>query len=160
MALRRIVGGDDPILRKKSRDVTVFDRRLHQLLDDMAETMQRACGVGLAAVQVGVLRRVIVIDMGEGVIELVNPVIIDRSEETEGLYEGCLSFPGESGFVERPKSVTVQAQDRHGNLFVKTGEGLLARAFCHEIDHIHGILYKDLATEIVLDEQEEDVWEA
>ena len=145
MALRIIVTGEDPILRKKSREVTVFDERLHQLLDDMYQTMEEASGVGLAAVQVGVLRRVVVVDVGEGKIELINPVIVDRSEEKICMTEGCLSFPDESGLVERPKSVTVQALDRRGDLFTITGEDLLARALCHEVDHLDGIVYKDHA---------------
>lgn len=155
MALRKIITGEDPMLRKKSRPVAVFDKRLHILLDDMAESMQQANGVGLAAVQVGILRRVVTIDVGEGVIELINPVITKRSKETITISEGCLSFPGEGGTVERPQRVTVEAQDRHGNFISITGEDLLARAICHETDHLDGIIFKDLASEIYDDEDED-----
>ena len=144
MAIRNILKNGDDILRKKSREVTVFDNRLYQLLDDLADTMREANGVGLAAVQVGILRRVAVVDIGEGLIELINPVITERSEETISKDEGCLSFPGEYDIVERPKRVTVQTQDRHGHLVAITGEDVLARAFCHEIDHMDGIVFKDL----------------
>lgn len=143
MALRNIVKDGDPILRKKSREVTVFDKRLHSLLQDMAETLHMADGVGLAAVQVGMLRRVVVIDVGQGIIELVNPVILEASEEKVLDHEGCLSFPQQYGMVERPKRVKVQAQNRSGDLFTMEGEDLLARAFCHEIDHLDGIVFKD-----------------
>ena len=143
MALRNIIRDGDEILRKKSREVTVFDSRLHQLLDDMAETMNHATGVGLAAVQVGILRRVTVIDIGEGLIELVNPVIVDSSDTIIRGAEGCLSYPEERGLVDRPKKVTIQAMDRNGDLFTMVGEDLLARAICHELDHLDGIVYKD-----------------
>lgn len=152
MAIRNILDDRDGILRKKSREVTVFDSRLHQLLDDMAETLKEANGVGLAAVQVGVLRRAFIADVGEGVVEYINPKIVERSEETLDESEGCLSFPGRYGMVERPKSVTVEAQDRHGNFFKKTGEGLLARAMCHETDHLDGVLFLDLASEMFDDD--------
>ena len=142
MAIRNIVKDGDEILTKKCRPVTKFDRKLHVLLDDMAETMHRANGVGLAAPQVGMLRRVVVIDIGEGVIELVNPQIIAYSGEQEGL-EGCLSFPGEWGIAKRPNYVKVRAQDRHGEEFEIEGRELLARAFCHEIDHLNGVVFKD-----------------
>lgn len=142
MAIRNIVKHGDDILRKVCRTQMTFDDRLATVLDDMAETMYAADGVGLAAPQIGMLRRYCVIDVGEGIIELVNPVI----ENTEGEQidqEGCLSFPGEYGTVRRPQKVTVRAQDRHGKTFTITGEGLLARALCHEIDHLDGIVYKD-----------------
>lgn len=145
LATRKILMGSDEMLRKKSREVTVFDKRLHQLLDDMTETLREANGVGLAAPQVGVLRRVFIADTGEKIVDFINPKIIRQSSETLKEHEGCLSFPGEWGFVERPRSVTVQAQDRNGNLFTMTGEGLLARAMCHETDHLDGVLYIDLA---------------
>lgn len=149
MAIRNIRKFGDPILRKTSRDVTVFDGRLHQLLDDMAETMYAANGAGLAAVQVGILRRAVVVDVGEGIIELVNPKIVEAAEETIHSSEGCLSFPGQWGLVERPQKVTVEAQDRHGNPITVTGEDMLARALCHETDHTNGIVYLDLATEML-----------
>ena len=142
MALRKIVTGEDPLLRKTSKPVEVFDEKLWTLLDDMAETMYRNEGVGLAAVQVGILRRVVVIDVGDGKIELINPIIIKTRGRQED-SEGCLSFPNEYGLVERPNFVTVKAQDRNGVDQEYSGSGLLARAFCHEIDHLDGIIFKD-----------------
>lgn len=142
MAIRNIVKDGDEILRKTCRTQMNFDERLAEILDDMIETMYSADGVGLAAPQVGILRRYCVIDIGEGVIELVNPII----EETEGEQieqEGCLSYPGEYGDTRRPQKVTVRAQDRTGKSFTITGEGLLARALCHEIDHLDGVIFKD-----------------
>ena len=144
MAIRNIVKDGDPILKKKCRPVEKFDQKLAILLDDMAETMHQANGVGLAAPQVGMLRRVVVIDVGEGVIELVNPKIVAYSGEQEGV-EGCLSFPGEWGLAKRPNYVKVRAQDRNGDEFEIDGEQLLARAFCHEIDHLNGVVFKDVA---------------
>ncbi len=142
MAIRNIVKEGDPVLRKTSRSVLNFDDKLAVLIDDMIETMNHANGCGLAAPQVGILRRICVVDVGEGPIELVNPVIIhEDGKQIES--EGCLSIPGESGLTKRPMKVTVKAQDRKGNTFEVSGEGLLARAFCHEIDHLNGILYKD-----------------
>lgn len=142
MAIRNIVKEGDPVLRKVSRSVLAFDEKLADLLDDMAETMHKADGVGLAGPQVGMLKRVCVVDVGDGVIELVNPVIIE-AEGNEEASEGCLSSPGDFGIVARPTKVTVRAQDRNGKSFTVTGEGLKARAFCHEIDHLNGILFKD-----------------
>ncbi len=142
MATRNIVKDGDPILHKVCRSVLNFDERLAQTLDDMAETMYEADGCGLAASQVGILRRYCIVDVGDGLIELVNPVIISQSGSQKG-EEGCLSFPGEYAVVERPMNVTVRAQDRFGKTFTVTGEGLKARAFCHEIDHLDGIVYKD-----------------
>ena len=144
MALRNIIREGDPVLRKVSRPVEIFDERIWTLLDDMAETLYRAEGVGLAAPQVGVLRRVVVVDVGQGLIELINPVIIKKSGRQQEV-EGCLSCPGQSGITRRPMRVTVEAQNRHGKTFTISGEGLLARAFCHEIDHLDGILFKDHA---------------
>ena len=134
MATRNIVKEGDPILHKVCRSVLNFDERLAQTLDDMAETMYEADGCGLAASQVGILRRYCIVDVGDGLIELINPVIIESSGSQTG-EEGCLSFPGEYASVERPMNVTVRAQDRFGNTFTVSGEGLKARAFCHEIDH-------------------------
>lgn len=148
MALREIVVGENEILRKKCRVVTDFDDRLRQLLDDMKDTMYHADGVGLAAPQVGILKRVVVIDVGEGLIELVNPEIISQKGKQKG-SEGCLSFPGEYGMVIRPNKVTVKAQDRNGKEFVLEGKELLARALCHEIDHLNGVVFKDLVTEML-----------
>ena len=144
MAIRTIRKVPDEILTKKCREVTEFDERLHTLLDDMYDTMKQENGVGLAGPQVGVLRRVVVIDTGEGKIELINPKIVARSKETEVTDEGCLSLPGAVGSVERPKSVTVAAQDRNGKPFQMAGQDLLARAFCHELDHLEGIMYTSL----------------
>lgn len=152
MAIRTIVVDDDSILRKKCREVTEYNKRLHDLLDDLAETMHKADGVGLAAPQVGVLRRAVVIDVGEGVIELVNPEIIKKSGSQNGA-EGCLSYPNEFGMVERPMQVTVKAFDRDGKEFKLIGKELLARAICHEVDHLDGVVFKDLATEMIEDEE-------
>ena len=145
MALRILLDRDDPALRKKSREVVAFDERLHQLLDDMHETMTASEGVGLAAVQIGILRRVVVIDI-DGRLELINPVMTQTSEETLTASEGCLSFLGERGMVPRPQEVTVDAFDRHGKPFTLTGEGMLARALCHELDHLDGVTFHDKAT--------------
>ena len=140
MALRNIVKLGDPILYKKSRVVEKFDDRLAMLIDDMKETMYDGNGVGLAAVQVGILKRVVVIDVGEGPMELVNPEItLKEGEQRE--QEGCLSLPGKWGTTVRPMKVQVKAQDRNGKWQVFTGEGLKARAFCHELDHLDGILF-------------------
>lgn len=144
MAIRNIVKHTDPVLRKTSRSVLEFNERLHTLLDDMKDTMYDADGVGLAAPQVGILRRVCVIDIGDGVIELVNPVIIEKSG-VQNEQEGCLSLPGNYKTTCRPMKVTVRAQDRNGNSFTVTGEDLLARALCHEIDHLDGVLFIDRA---------------
>lgn len=143
MALRNIVKYGDPVLRKKSRVVDKFDKKLSTLIDDMLQTMYNADGVGLAAVQVGVLKRVVVIDIGEGPIELVNPEIIDASEEVQITPEGCLSLPGQTGTTSRPMTVKVKAQDRNGKWYIYKGTELKAKAFCHEIDHLDGILYID-----------------
>lgn len=132
----------DEVLRKKARPVERIDDRILTLLDDMAETMYNAEGVGLAAPQVGILRRVVVIDVGEGVIELINPEIIEQEGEQVG-PEGCLSIPGLSGMVKRPARVVVSALNRHGERIEIEGTDLLARALCHEIDHLDGILYVD-----------------
>lgn len=143
MALRNIVKHGDPILRKKSRIVEKFDKKLSDLIDDMIQTMRNADGVGLAAVQVGMLKRVVIVDIGEGLIELVNPEIIEESEEKQVTEEGCLSLPGQSGTTSRPMTVKVKAQDRNGKWYIQKGTGLKAKAFCHEIDHLDGILYID-----------------
>ena len=140
MALRNIVKIGDPILNKKSRPVEKFDDRLHTLLDDMKQTMYSANGVGLAAVQVGVLRRIVVIDCGDGYIELINPEITECSgQQLE--EEGCLSLPGESGITLRPETVKLKAQDRNGKWHVYKADGLKARCFCHETDHLDGIVF-------------------
>ncbi|MBQ9703978.1 MAG: peptide deformylase [Clostridia bacterium] len=132
----------EDFLRKKSREVTEITPRIITLLDDMIETMRAANGCGLAAVQVGVLRRIVVIETPEGLFELINPVIIKKSGCQESA-EGCLSVPGEWGLTKRPNKVTVEATDRNGERYQLTGEGLLAKAICHEVDHLDGILYTD-----------------
>lgn len=147
MAIRNIVKDGDPVLRKKCREVTVFDEKLWELLDDMAETLYKADGVGLAAPQVGILKRVVIVDIGEGLIELINPKIVAKSG-VQKENEGCLSCPGLYGVTTRPKCVTVNAVDRYGKPFSVNGSDLLARAFCHELDHLDGILFKDHAEDL------------
>ena len=142
MAIREIVTKGSPILRKVCRTQLNLDDRLAMILDDMAETMYKAEGVGLAAVQVGILKRVVLVDVGDGLIELINPEIIEVDGEQFGA-EGCLSLPGKSGYTIRPMTVKVKAQNRNGNWCVYKGTELKARAFCHEIDHLDGTLYID-----------------
>ena len=142
MAIREIREKGDEILYKKCKAVVKFDEKLHILLDDMYETMQSRDGVGLAAPQVGILKRAVVIDIGDGKIELINPEIVEESGKQTG-SEGCLSVPGVFGEVTRPNIVTVKAQDRDGKWFKITGKELLARAFCHEIEHLDGKLFLD-----------------
>ena len=149
MAIRNILRDSDGRLRKKSRPVERFDERLLELLGDMADTMHKADGVGLAAPQVGILRRAVVIDIGEGVIEMVNPEIVWKSGELVDDAEGCLSSPGEYGMVKRPQKVKAVYCDRSGVRRELEGEGLLARAICHELDHLDGVLFKDLASEML-----------
>lgn len=142
MALRRILTQADPALHKKCRPVERFDSRLWRLLDDMKETLLDSGGVGLAAPQVGILRRAVVVDSGDEVLELVNPEILSQSGEQEGA-EGCLSVPGKYGIVKRPNFVSVRAQDRNGNWFEAEGEELIARCFCHELEHLDGHLFTE-----------------
>lgn len=144
MALRKIVKEKEELLHKPSRPIEKFDLRLHILLDDMADTMYESDGVGLAAVQVGALRRCFVVDIGEGLTEFVNPEILSREGEQDGL-EGCLSSPGEFGLVVRPMKVTVKAQDREGEWFTMEAEDFMARAICHEYDHLDGHTFKERA---------------
>lgn len=140
MALRKVVEVGDPILNKKCRPIEKFDDRLASLIDDMYETMYASNGVGLAAPQVGMLKRVVVIDVGDGPMELVNPeIVMTEGEQRES--EGCLSVPGKYGVCIRPAKVQVKAQDRSGKWQVFTGDGLKARCFCHELDHLDGILF-------------------
>ena len=146
MAIRNIIKEGDPVLNKKSRIVEKIDERILTLLDDMKETMYDAYGVGLAAPQVGILKRVVVIDVGDGVLELINPEIVCSTGEQYEV-EGCLSLPGVSGVTERPMNVQVRALDREGYEVLVTGTGLLARALCHEIDHLDGILFRQRVTE-------------
>jgi len=170
MAIRNILHDDDPLLLKKSRPVTEFNERLHTLLDDMRETLLQANGVGLAAPQVGVLRRVVlVVDTNrknengeelppeEAMIELINPEIVAASGEQVG-PEGCLSIPGVYGIVKRPDLVKVRAFDRYGKPFEAWGTGLTARAFCHEIDHLNGVLFTSLAEKILTPEELEKMY--
>ena len=152
MALRTIVKEGDSVLSKRCRPVVSFDDRLHTLLDDMAETLLDSGGIGLAAPQVGVLRRVVVIDLDEdGILELINPEIIEQSGEQDG-PEGCLSVPGRWGMVKRPNVVKLRAQDRDGEWFEVEGEELIARCFCHELDHLDGIIYTEKMDRDVTDE--------
>ncbi len=156
MAIRKIVKlGEDDILRKHCRKVDKFDKRLGVLLDDMAETLYDADGAGLAAPQVGILKRVVVIDVGEGLIELVNPEILS-SEGEQMCIEGCLSVPGRRGRVLRPEKVRVHAQDRKGRHIELEGEGFLANAICHELDHLDGIIYVDKMIEDVTDKYQDE----
>ena len=156
MAKRKIVAlGEDDVLRKHARRVDKFDKRLRTLLDDMADTMYKADGVGLAAPQVGILKRVVVIDVGDGLIELVNPEIISAEGKAEG-PEGCLSVPGRRGMVERPERVTVAAQNRDGKPIQIEATELLAVCLCHEIDHLDGVLYVDKMTEEITDQDDSE----
>lgn len=144
MALRQIRKEGDSVLRKKCRPVEKIDDKILTLLDDMAETMEEADGVGLAAPQVGILKRIAIIDVGDGIIELINPVILETEGNQTG-DEGCLSIPGKYKEVCRPNYVKVKALNRHGEEFVIEGMELLARALCHEIDHLDGVLFLDRA---------------
>ena len=159
MGLRKILTDKDPALHKVCRPVEKFDGRLHKLLDDMKETLIDANGVGLAAPQVGILRRVVLVDTGDEVLELINPSLLETSGEQVGA-EGCLSVPGKYGIVKRPNYAKVRAQDRNGNWFEAEGEELIARCFCHELDHLDGILYTEVMerflTEEELEAQEEE----
>lgn len=148
MAIRNIRKLGDDILRKKSRRVEKIDDKIVELLDDMAETMYKSDGVGLAAPQVGILKRIVVIDVGDGLLELINPEITDFSGNVKDV-EGCLSVPGKYGYVVRPQKVTVTALDRFGDKKVINGEGMLAKALCHEIDHLDGIMFVDKVTQYV-----------
>ncbi len=148
MAIRSIRTDGDEILRKVSKKVAVIDKKIHTLLDDMAETMYKADGVGLAAPQVGILKRIVVIDVGDGLIELINPEIIESyGEQTD--MEGCLSIPGIAGEVKRPARVVAKALNRSGKEFTIEGSELLAVALCHETDHLEGILFKDKAIRLI-----------
>lgn len=156
MAIRNIVKmGEDDVLRKRCRRVDKFDKRLWTLLDDMADTMYEADGAGLAAPQVGILKRCIVVDVGEGLIEMVNPEIL-AAEGEQTCIEGCLSVPGRRGKVIRPAVVRVHGQDRKGKHIELEADGFLANAFCHEIDHLDGIIYVDKMIEDVTDQYGED----
>lgn len=153
MAIRKIRLDDDPILRKVSREVAQINERINILIEDMVETMYHNDGVGLAAPQVGILRRVVVIDIGEGPIKLINPEIIDKEGESIDI-EGCLSVPNRAGTVKRPEKVTIKYLDEQGQKKTIEGTGLLAKAFCHEIDHLNGILFIDKMIEEIIPEEE------
>lgn len=148
MSLRKILTQGDPTLAKTCRPVEKFDQKLHWLLDDLKETLENAGGVGLAAPQIGILRRVVVVeDENEELLELVNPVIVSQEGEQEG-WEGCLSVPNQYGWVARPNLVTVRAQDRDGKFFEVSGEEMVARCFCHELEHLDGHLFVEHTDEL------------
>ena len=159
MGLRKILTDKDPALHKVCKPVEKFDFKLHKLLDDMRETLEEANGVGLAAPQVGILRRVVLVDTGEEILELVNPTLLETDGEQVGA-EGCLSVPGKYGIVKRPYYAKVRAQDRNGDWYEAEGEEIIARCFCHELDHLDGIVYTEVMErfltedELVYDEEE------
>lgn len=152
MALRKILTFEDRALHKVCRPVTKFDEKLHILLDDMAETLIDANGAGLAAPQVGILRRVFIMDTGDSIVELINPEILETKGEQDGM-EGCLSLPGDYWMVKRPNYVRAKAQDRNGNWFEIEGEELMARCLCHETDHLNGHVYTEVAYRKLSDEE-------
>lgn len=152
MAIRNILNQEEDLLYKKSRPVTDFNERLWQLLDDMAETLHKADGVGLAAPQVGVLRRVFIMDFGDGVIEVINPEYIKKKGKQEDI-EGCLSCPGEYGITRRPAYVKIKAQDRFGKPITVEGDGLKARCICHESDHLDGVVFKQHVVRMLDDDE-------
>lgn len=160
MAILKIIQKDDPILRKTSRPVETITPRILQLLDDMADTLHDANGAGLAAVQVGVLRRIVLVEVEEGeLLELINPRIIETSQERQVELEGCLSLKGEWGYTDRPMTVTIEALNRKGELCTYTGSGLKARAFCHELDHLDGVLYSDHARHMLTQKEIKELME-
>ena len=152
MGLRKILTTKDPALHKVCKPVEKFDKKLHKLLDDMRQTLEEANGVGLAAPQVGILRRVVIVDTGEEILELVNPTLVEVDGEQEGA-EGCLSVPGKYGLVKRPYYAKVRAQDRNGDWFEAEGEEIIARCFCHELDHLDGIVYTEVMERFLRDEE-------
>jgi len=143
MALRNLTNWNDPVFRKKSREVEKFDERLWNLLDDMRDTLEKVNGYGCAAVHVGILRRAVVINDSKGIIELINPKIVEASRDTQKVLEGSIAPGAPRGYVERPMSVFVSALDRNGNPITTSGEGFLAATICHEIDHLDGVLFAD-----------------
>ena len=160
MGLRKILTDKEPALHKTCKPVVSFDSKLHKLLDDMADTLAEANGVGLAAPQIGILRRVVIVDTGEEILELINPVMLETDGEQVG-PEGCLSVPGKYGLVKRPYYAKVRAQDRFGEWYEVEGEELIGRCFCHELDHLDGIVYTEVMErfltedELCYDEEEE-----
>ena len=155
MGLRKILTDKEPALHKVCRPVEKFDWKLHKLLNDMRETLAEANGVGLAAPQVGILRRVVIVDTGEEILELVNPTMLETNGEQEG-PEGCLSVPGKYGLVKRPFHAKVRAQDRDGNWYEAEGEELIARCFCHELDHLDGIVYTEVMERFLTEKELEE----
>lgn len=161
MALRKILTDEDPVLKKVSHPVVKFDERLHDLIDDLRETLTEANGMGLAAPQIGILRRVvIVVNENEEMLELVNPEIVERSEVCQDGVEGCLSIPGMWGMVRRPLRVKVRAQDRSGAFFEVEGTDAVARCFCHETDHLDGHLFSELADRLYTNAELDELLEA
>lgn len=155
MGLRKILTDKDPALHKVCKPVTAFDAKLHKLLDDMRETLIDSNGVGLAAPQVGILRRVFLVDVGlngEDILECINPEILETDGEQEGA-EGCLSVPGRYGLVKRPYWVKIRAQDRNGDWFEAEGEEIIGRCFCHEYDHLDGIVYTEVMERFLTEEE-------
>jgi len=152
MGLRKILTDKEPALHKVCKPVVNFDRRLWNLLDDMKETLIESGGVGLAAPQVGILRRVVLVDVGEEILELVNPTLVETDGEQVGM-EGCLSIPGKWAIVKRPYYAKVRAQDREGQWYEAEGEELIARCFCHELDHLDGIVYTEVMERFLTDEE-------
>ena len=152
MGLRKILTVKEPALHKTCREVVNFDAKLHKLLDDMHETLEDSGGVGLAAPQIGILRRVVLVDTGEEVLELINPTMLETDGEQIG-PEGCLSVPGKYGLVKRPYYAKVRAQDRFGEWYEAEGEELTARCFCHELDHLDGIIYTEVMERYLTDEE-------
>ena len=152
MGLRKILTDKDPALHKVCKPMVNFDDRLFRLLQDMRDTLIDSGGVGLAAPQVGILRRVVLVDTGEEILELINPTLVDTDGEQEG-PEGCLSVPGKYGLVKRPYWAKVRAQDRNGNWFEAEGEELIARCFCHELDHLDGIIYTEVMERYLTEEE-------
>ena len=152
MGMRKILTDEDPALHKVCRPVVKFDEKLHKLLDDMKETLAAANGVGLAAPQVGILRRLFIVDTGEEILEMINPTILETSGEQCGA-EGCLSVPGRYGLVKRPYYAKVKAQDRNGNWYEAEGEELIARCFCHENDHLNGIVYTEVMERFLTEDE-------
>ena len=158
MALRKILNDQEPALHKVCKPVESFDSKLHRLLDDMRETLIESGGVGLAAPQVGILRRVVLVDNGEEILELVNPTLVETDGMQEG-PEGCLSVEGKYGLVKRPYYAKVRAQDRNGNWFEAEGEELTARCFCHELDHLDGIIYTEVMERLLTDKEMQELCE-
>ena len=152
MGLRKILTDKDPALHKVCKPVVNFDAKLHKLLDDMAETLAESNGVGLAAPQVGILRRVVLVDVGDEVVELINPTMVETDGEQIGA-EGCLSVPGRYGLVKRPYYAKVRAQDRFGDWYEVEGEEIVARCFCHELDHLDGIVYTEVMERFLTEEE-------